>query len=282
MGDESYHYQVIARAIGVLEAGQGDLSLAELAQRCGMSVAHFQRVFSACAGISPKQYQQFRRLVAARALLRRELPLPEVAEALDLSGTGRLYDLMIRWEAMTPGDYARRGQGRQISWGFVDSPYGRALVMATATGICGIGFAAERGEAAVFADLAARWPGAEFKEAPDQITAMARAAFQGGGASLHLIGAPFRLKVWEALLSIPPGEVLSYGGLAQSLGQPRAARAVGQAIGANPVALLIPCHRVIRATGAFGGYHWGAGVKADILAREGVPHTPVVNARNVG
>ncbi|RRH73974.1 bifunctional helix-turn-helix domain-containing protein/methylated-DNA--[protein]-cysteine S-methyltransferase [Falsigemmobacter faecalis] len=270
MGDESYHYQVIARAIGVLETGQGDMSLAALAQRCGMSVAHFQRVFSACAGISPKQYQQFRRLVAARALLRSELALPEVAEALDLSGTGRLYDLMIRWEAMTPGDYARRGQGRRIGWAFVDSPFGRALVMATGTGICGLGFAVEQSEAAVFADLTARWPGAEFEEASARIEPLAQAAFSGGGAALHLIGAPFRLKVWEALLSIPPGEVLSYGGLAGALGQPGAARAVGQAVGANPVALLIPCHRVIRATGAFGGYHWGAGVKAGLLQREGV------------
>lgn len=270
MGEQSYHYQVIARAIGVLEEGAGDLSLSDLAKRCGMSVAHFQRVFSACAGISPKQYQQFRRLVAARDLLRRDLPLPEVADVLELSGTGRLYDLMIRWEAMTPGDYARRGQGRRISWGGIDSPYGRAVVMATEVGICGIGFVAERGEAAVFADLAARWPGAVFEKAEAQIEALAGAAFQGGGAALHLIGAPFRLKVWEALLSIPPGEVISYGALAQSLGQPRAARAVGQAVGANPVALLIPCHRVIRASGAFGGYHWGEGVKADLLAKEGI------------
>jgi AraC family transcriptional regulator of adaptative response/methylated-DNA-[protein]-cysteine methyltransferase len=267
--DSAYHYHVIRRAIDLIDAADHPLSLDELAGRMQMSPAHFQRVFSRWAGVSPKRYQQYLALDHARRLLRDRFSTLETAQAVGLSGTGRLHDLFLTWEAMAPGDYARGGAGLTIRHGWADSPFGPALVMATDRGICGLGFAAEQGADATLADLAARWPAATHLADPAHVAPMAAAIFGGGGERrLHLIGAPFQIKVWEALLRVPPGHVTTYSTLARAIGQPRAVRAVGTAVGRNPVGWLIPCHRALRKSGALGGYHWGLPVKRAMLAWE--------------
>jgi AraC family transcriptional regulator of adaptative response/methylated-DNA-[protein]-cysteine methyltransferase len=267
--EQAYHYGVIRRAIEVIDADGGDLSLEELAARMGMSAAHFQRVFSSWAGVSPKRYQQYLRLGHAKALLHEDLPLLETAHAVGLSGSGRLHDLFVRWEAMSPGDYARRGAGLTVRWGWFDSPFGQALAMGTEKGLCGLAFAAEVGPEAAWEDMRARWPKAEFVEDPDALRPRVEAAFaQKGETALHLIGAPLQIKVWEALLQIPEGQATTYGDIAEAIDNPRAVRAVGTAVGKNPLSWLIPCHRVLRKGGGMGGYHWGVPVKRAMLAFE--------------
>ncbi|MCE8512346.1 bifunctional helix-turn-helix domain-containing protein/methylated-DNA--[protein]-cysteine S-methyltransferase [Ruegeria pomeroyi] len=271
--EEGYHYGVIRRAIELIDAGGESMSLDDLAARMNMSPAHFQRVFSRWVGVSPKKYQQYLTLGHAKALLEERFTLLEAAQNVGLSGTGRLHDLFVRWEAMSPGDYARKGADLTIYWGWFESPFGPALVMGTERGICGIGFAAEAGAEATMQDLLSRWPQATFVEDPMRLRPWALSAF--GAASdrlepvpLYLIGAPLQIKVWEALLRIPSGQVTTYGELAQSIGQPRAVRAVGTAVGRNPVSWLIPCHRALRKSGGLGGYHWGLPVKRAMLAWE--------------
>ena len=264
----SYHYGVIARAIAEIDAGPPGLSLAELSGRMGMSPAHFQRVFTRWAGVSPKQYQQYLALDAARRMLAARHSTLEAALAAGLSGPGRLHDLFIRWEAMAPGSYARGGAGLTIRHGVADTPYGPAVAAVTDRGLCGLAFAAEMGTAAALRDLAARWPEARLEEDHAAVAAPVAAAFGGGSVTLHLIGAPLRLKVWEALLAVPEGRVTTYSELAVAVGRPRAVRAVATAVGRNPVAALIPCHRVLRRDGTLGGYHWGLPVKRAMLARE--------------
>jgi AraC family transcriptional regulator of adaptative response/methylated-DNA-[protein]-cysteine methyltransferase len=267
----AYHYKVIARALHLIEAGGPQMSLEDLATRMGISPAHFQRTFSAWVGVSPKRYQQYLTLDLARRLLtERHTVLGTTLEA-GLSGTGRLHDLFLRWEAMSPGDYAKGGAGLLIRWGWFDSPFGPALVMGTDKGICGIGFAAETGAEATMDDLIHRWPKAEYVEDPMRLRPWVLAAFGADAAvpvPLYLIGAPFQIQVWQALLRIPSGHVTTYTDLARAVGHPAAQRAVGTAVGRNPISLLIPCHRALRTTGALGGYHWGLPVKRAILAWE--------------
>jgi len=265
----SYHYSVMRRAIELIDAGGEDLSLEELAQRMDMSPAHFQRLFSAWVGVSPKRYQQYLRLGHAKTLLRERFSTLETALSVGLSGSGRLHDLFLRWEAMSPGEYARKGAGLQILWGWFDSPFGLSLVMGTSKGICGMGFAAETGAEPTMADMRARWPLAEYVEDPTALRPLVEAAFaRKGETALHLIGAPLQLKVWEALLSIPSGHVSTYSEIAKSIGSPKAVRAVGTAVGRNPVSWLIPCHRALKKSGDVGGYHWGQPVKRAMLAYE--------------
>lgn len=266
----SYHYRLIARAIARIDAAGGErLGLEDLARDLGLSPAHFQRVFTRWVGVSPKRYQQYLALGQARRMLAGDAPLLDAALGAGLSGPSRLHDLFLRWEAMTPGEVARGGDGVEIGWGWFDSPFGPALVMGTGRGLCGIGFAGEQGEDAVMADLRARWPGASFTEDPARLRPWAEAALGGTGpVPVQPIGAPFQLQVWQALLAIPPGQVSTYGRIASALGRPTAARAVGAAVGANPLAWLIPCHRVIGASGALTGYRWGLPVKRAMLAWE--------------
>jgi len=267
--EDRYHYQVIRRAIEAIdEAGPG-LGLDALAAEVGLSPAHFQRVFSRWVGVSPKRYQQYLALDHAKALLRAHHSTLATAHEVGLSGSGRLHDLFLKWEAMSPGDYARQGEGLAIYWGWFDSPFGLALVMATERGICGLGFAGEMGTEATLEDLVGRWPRARFIEDPMALRPEIDAAFgQHEGARLHLIGAPFQIKVWEALLAIPSGEVTTYSDIARAVGHPTAMRAVGTAVGRNPVSWLIPCHRALRKSGGLGGYHWGLPVKRAMLAWE--------------
>lgn len=172
---------------------------------------------------------------------------------------------------MSPGEFARKGAGLRIFWGWFESPFGLSLVMGTDKGICGIGFASEAGEAATMEDLCARWPEAEFVEDPMRLRPWVLAAYRAQkneATPLYLIGAPFQIKVWEALLRIPSGHVTTYSEIAEAIGHPRAVRAVGTAVGRNPISLLIPCHRALRKSGALGGYHWGLPVKRSMLAWE--------------
>ncbi|MDG3042842.1 bifunctional helix-turn-helix domain-containing protein/methylated-DNA--[protein]-cysteine S-methyltransferase [Roseicyclus marinus] len=268
--ETAYHYNVIRRAIAEIDAADAPLSLEALAARMGMSAAHFQRIFTAWVGVSPKRYQQYLALDHARILLRERFTTLATADAIGLSGSGRLHDLFLTWEAMAPGDYARGGAGLTIRQGWFDSPFGPALVMGTDRGICGLGFAAETGPEATLADLQGRWPAARFVEDTAALAPMAAAAFgeTEGEAKLHLIGAPFQIKVWEALLQVPTGHVTTYSEIALATGHPRAVRAVGTAVGRNPISWLIPCHRALRKSGELGGYHWGLPVKRAMLAHE--------------
>ncbi|MCB1395831.1 MAG: bifunctional helix-turn-helix domain-containing protein/methylated-DNA--[protein]-cysteine S-methyltransferase [Rhodobacter sp.] len=271
--EQGYHYGVIARAIAEIDAAGGErVSLDDLAARLGMSPAHFQRVFTQWVGVSPKRYQQYLTLGQARRMLAEHFTVLETAQEAGLSGAGRLHDLFLRWEAMTPGEYARGGAGLTIFWGWFDSPFGPAIVMGTERGICGMGFAAVMGEEAAFADMLGRWPKARFVEDPMRLRDWVQAAFGGSNrldpVPLFLIGAPFQIKVWEALLAIPSGAVSTYSEIARAVGNPKASRAVGAAVGRNPISLLIPCHRALAKSGALTGYHWGLPVKRMMLARE--------------
>lgn len=265
---EPYHYAVIARALNVIDAEGPSLTLDSLAAQMQMSPAHFQRIFSQWVGVSPKKYQQYLTLDHARTLLADRFTVLDAAHEAGLSGSGRLHDLFLTWEAMSPGDYAKGGAGLTIHWGWFDSPFGPALVMGTERGICGLGFAADMGEAAATQDLRGRWPLARFVEGADRLRPWVTAAFGGAAAPLYLIGAPFQIKVWEALLRIPSGHVTTYSELAQAVGHATAVRAVGTAVGRNPISLFIPCHRALRKSGGLGGYHWGLPVKRAILAWE--------------
>ncbi len=264
----SYHYNVMRRALDLIDA-EPHRSLEDLAAALRMSPAHFQRTFSGWVGVSPKRYQQYLTLDHARRLLAERFTVLDTIGETGLSSGGRLHDLFLRWEAMSPGTYASGGAGLVIRWGWFDSPFGPALVMATDKGICGIAFASETGPEVAMADLRGRWPNATFAQDQPGLRAMAEAAFGAGGdVHLSLIGAPFQIKVWEALLSIPTGHVTTYSEIAGAIGKPRAVRAVGTAVGRNPISWLIPCHRALRKSGGLGGYHWGLPVKRAMLAWE--------------
>jgi AraC family transcriptional regulator, regulatory protein of adaptative response / methylated-DNA-[protein]-cysteine methyltransferase len=273
MTDQSpaYHYAVIARALKIIDAGGPGLTLEGLAGQMGMSAAHFQRTFSQWVGVSPKRYQQYLTLDHARRLLAERHTTLDTAHEVGLSGGGRLHDLFLTWEAMSPGDYARAGSGLTIYWGWFESPFGPAIVMGTDRGLCGLGFAAEMGEAAAMEDLLRRWPKASFVEDPMRLRPWVLRAFGAEpdpGPPLYLIGAPFQIKVWEALLRIPTGHVTTYSDIATAIGHPGAMRAVGSAVGRNPISFLIPCHRALRRDGGLGGYHWGLATKRGMLAWE--------------
>ncbi|MGB3179555.1 MAG: helix-turn-helix domain-containing protein, partial [Albidovulum sp.] len=198
--DQGYHYGVIARALRLIDAEGGTgMTLEDLAARLQMSPAHFQRVFSRWVGVSPKRYQQYLTLDLAKRLLGERHTLLTAAAETGLSGTSRLHDLFLRWEAMSPGEYARAGNGLIVNYGWFASPFGEVLAMGTDRGLCGLAFSGECGRDAAFADLTARWPDARFAKMPDAIAPWVDAAFAGQGeARLHMIGAPFQIKVWEA------------------------------------------------------------------------------------
>lgn len=266
---DSYHYHIIGRAIAAIDAADGPVSLDAMAEDAGLSPAHFQRTFSAWAGVSPKKFQQYLTLGHAKSLLKERFTTLETAHAVGLSGTSRLHDLFIRWEAMSPGDFAKGGAGNVIRWGWFDTPFGDALAMGTERGLCGLAFTEEFGRDVAMADMAGRWPEARYVEDADAIRPLVEAAFTAGGETrLLLIGRPLQIKVWEALMQIPSGHVTTYSEIAQRVGSPKAVRAVGSAVGRNPVSFIIPCHRALRKSGGLGGYHWGLPVKRTMLAWE--------------
>lgn len=268
----AYHYGVIARALQLIDDGGPGLTLDTLAGQMGMSPAHFQRVFSQWVGVSPKRYQQYLTLDHARRLLAERFTLLETSLSTGLSGAGRLHDLFLRWEAMSPGEYAMGGAGLIIRWGHFATPFGEALAMATDRGLCGLAFTADCGREAAMADMHSRWPRAGYIEDEAAVAPFVLAAFGARDSTaemrLHLIGAPFQIKVWEALLRIPSGQVTTYSQIAGAIGHATAMRAVGTAVGRNPISWLIPCHRALRKSGGLGGYHWGLPVKRAMLAWE--------------
>ena len=271
MDQQTRDYQRVAKAIRFLgEQRVSQPSLPEVAAHVGVSPAHFQRLFTRWAGVSPKRYVQYLTLDHARRLLADRYSVLDTAYESGLSSPGRLHDLFVTWEAMTPGEYAERGSGLEIAYGWFPTRFGEVLALGTRRGLCGLAFAADEGREAVFEDMAARWPRASLVEDPARLEGVVERAFDGGETRLLLSGTPFQIKVWEALLRIPSGFVTTYEEVARAIGQPRAARAAGTAIGRNPVSWLIPCHRALRKSGELGGYRWGADVKRAMLAWESV------------
>lgn len=237
-------------------------TLDEIAAHVHLSPFHFQRLFSRWAGVTPKRYLQVLTLERAKALLQESRPLLEVADTLGLSSGSRLYDHFVQLEAVTPGEYKQRGAGLVIDHGVHDTPFGQAFVALTPRGVCNFSFLDEKAPEAPLATLAQHWPAATLQEAPSRTLNVINTMFDGSKApdrpiSLHVSGTNFQISVWRALLQIPPAKVVSYAQVASAVGNPKAARAVGLAVGANPVALMIPCHRVIQQNGKLGGYHWG-------------------------
>lgn len=267
---DRFNYDLMAAALRYIEERAGQQpTLDEVAAAIGLSPAHFQRVFSRWVGVSPKRYLQYLTLDHARRLLKERFTVLDATYEAGLSSPGRLHDLFVRWEAMTPGEYARDGAGLTIRTGWFDTPFGEALAMGTDRGLCGLAFAAECGRDPALADLAGRWSAARFVEDPETLRPWIDAAFGGAGeVAVAPIGAPFQIKVWEALLAVPSGHVTTYSEIARRIGNPRAVRAVGTAVGRNPVSWLIPCHRALRRDGQLGGYHWGLPLKRAMLAWE--------------
>ncbi|MCK2083891.1 methylated-DNA--[protein]-cysteine S-methyltransferase [Aeromonas sp. 3925] len=248
-------------------------TLDEIAAHVHLSPFHFQRLFSRWAGVTPKRYLQVLTLERAKALLQESRSLLEVADTLGLSSGSRLYDHFVQLEAVTPGEYKQRGAGLVIDHGVHDTPFGQAFVALTPRGVCNFSFLDDKAPEAPLAALAQRWPAAELREAPSRTQGVIHTMFDGSKTpdrpiSLHVSGTNFQISVWRALLEIPPARVVSYAQVASAIGNPKAARAVGLAVGANPVALMIPCHRVIQQNGKLGGYHWGETRKQAIHAWE--------------
>ncbi len=267
-------YARIEQAIHYLE--QNYLSqpeLADVAASVGLSEFHFQRLFTRWVGISPKRFLQFLTKEHAKRVLNRSGDVLAAAYSSGLSGPGRLHDLFVSCEAVTPGEYKRAGSGLEIRYGFHPTPFGECLLAQTARGVCGLGFVEPDGREAALAQLRSRWRNAELIHDPEGGRAVISQIFQPVGQqaaplALFLNGTNFQIKVWEALLRIPTGSLATYADIAQAIGMPGSARAVGNAVGSNPLALIIPCHRVIRKDGSFGEYHYGSARKKAILGWE--------------
>ena len=269
----SQDYLLIEQAIRYLEKhADSQPELSEIASAVGLSEYHFQRTFSRWAGISPKRFLQFLTKESAKGLLAQSENLLDATYDVGLSSLGRLHDLFVTTEAVTPGEYKSGGEGLTIHYGLHDTPFGKALIGTTERGICHLGFVMESEGRAIDA-LVTSWQRARMIEDHRSTAPLVEPIFNLGVRSqiplhLHLRGTNFQLKVWEALLRIPPGAVTSYQGLAEQAGRPRASRAVGTALGRNPIAVLIPCHRVIRKLGEFGNYRYGAIRKKALLGWE--------------
>jgi AraC family transcriptional regulator of adaptative response/methylated-DNA-[protein]-cysteine methyltransferase len=267
-------YETIAEAIRfVRRRARAQPSLAEVAQHVGLSPHHLQRLFAAWAGVSPKRFLQYLTKEHAKALLRESRDVLGAALEAGLSGPGRLHDLMVACEAVTPGELHAGGPGLEIAYGFADTPFGHVLVGTTARGVCHLHFVEDGGEALALERLHAEWPRAALVSRGEAAGAVATRMFAGaraGQGPLHLWlrGTNFQIKVWEALLRVPAGAAVSYRDLARLAGTPGAARAAGSALARNPIAVLIPCHRVIREDGSLGQYRWGAERKQALLAWE--------------
>lgn len=272
------HYRLVTEAIHWMAQHQGaQPELGELAGELNVSPHHLQRTFQAWAGVTPKQ---FLKSLTRRAAVERLLAGDSVLDAAltsGLSGPGRLHDLLVTTEALTPGQVRQRGRGVAFKYGSGESPFGTVLVGWSDRGISFLGFSDELGLDRTLQDFRSRWPAAGFSENPSGARDWLAAIFEGTSRSplpVWLRGSPFQLKVWEALLSVPQGAHTTYGRLAARIGRPGASRAVGSAVGGNPVAWLIPCHRVIRQLGDLGGYHWGETTKQAMIGFEAARFRP--------
>ncbi len=270
---QNQDYQRIANAISYLRGAALDQpSLDEAANHIGLSPYHFQRLFKRFAGVSPKRFLQHLTSEHAKHLLRASVPVLETSFAVGLSSPGRLHDLTVNVEAVTPGEIKSGGEGLRIAYGIQSSPFGDCLLAQTERGICRLEFIDRENPQQALERLKKDWPQAQLLEDPAATLETSEQIFEQGQKSspltLLLRGTNFQLQVWQALLNIPVGNITSYGQLAKQLGQPGASRAVGTAVGQNPIGYLIPCHRVLRGDGNLGGYRWGIERKQAILGKE--------------
>lgn len=266
------HYHLIEQAIQYIEANvQKQPELAEIASAVGMSEYHFQRLFTRWAGISPKRFMQFLTREHAKQLLKQSENLLETTHKVGLSSLGRLHDLFVTTEAVTPGEYKSQGAGVTIRYGLHASPFGKCLIGVTERGVCHLGFV-QGNEGKAVDNLVEHWQQADMIEDYHATAPLIHRIFldpkPDSPLKLHLRGTNFQIKVWEALLNIPSGTLTSYEHIAAQIGNPRAVRAVGSAVGDNPIAYLIPCHRVIRKSGEFGEYLYGSARKKAMLVKE--------------
>lgn len=271
---EEINYNRIAGAIEYIKDNfKNQPSLEEIAEKVHLSPFHFQKLFTEWAGTTPKKFLQYISAEYAKKLLKEnQTSLSETAFKTGLSGTSRLHDLFVNMEGMTPAEYKNGGQSLLINYSFAESPFGNMIVASTAKGICYMAF--EEDEVKALEKLVSKFPNACFSRKLDMLQQNALFIFQNDWSKLpeiklHLKGSGFQLRVWEALLKIPMGGLTTYGSIAEKINSPNASRAVGTAIGSNPVAFLIPCHRVIRSSGTFGGYMWGNTRKTAIIGWEG-------------
>ncbi|MTI18491.1 methylated-DNA--[protein]-cysteine S-methyltransferase [Rhodobacteraceae bacterium RKSG542] len=269
------HYDIVQRTLkAIAQDWREQPSLEQLAEQVHMQPIQLQRVFSKWAGITPKQFLQALTLDHARAMLKDSASVLDTAMEVGLSGPARLHDLFVTHEAMTPGDYKKRGEGVTVSYGFHPCPFGLALVMATDKGLAGLAFADPGEEATAFEDMSRRWPAARFEESPQQTAGYIHRIFdpqqwsQEQPLRLVFIGTDFEVRVWETLLKIPLGQATTYSQIAAKLGKPTAYRAVGTAVGKNPLSFVVPCHRVLGRDGSLCGYHWGLTRKRAMLGWE--------------
>ncbi len=266
------NYERIEKAIIYLKEHFRDQpDLEEVAGQVYLSSFHFQRLFREWAGVSPKKFLQFLSVEYAKGLLKQNLTLTDVSYETGLSGTGRLHDLFIGIEGMTPGEFKNGGEALQLYYSFAETPFGDIIIASTGKGICYLAFVKEQEEG--IAGLTSAFPKAAIAQKTDILQQDALRFFTGDWndlrkVKLHLKGTTFQVKVWQTLLHIPFGNISTYSGIAKHIEHPGASRAVGTAIGSNPVAFLIPCHRVIKSTGIIGDYHWGTARKTAILGWE--------------
>jgi AraC family transcriptional regulator of adaptative response/methylated-DNA-[protein]-cysteine methyltransferase len=282
----SQDYKRVEQAIDYLQTHyQEHPSLNEMAQSVNLSEYHFQRLFTRWVGISPKRFMQYLTKEQAKYLLSQSEDLLSVSYATGLSGPGRLHDLFVNYEAVTPGEYKQQGRGLDIRYGFHDCPFGKCLVAVTSRGICKIFFVENGDRDSAVSSLKKDWPAATFTQDNDgtkNVIDEMMGLLQEQPVSplrLYFKGTNFQIKVWEALLRIPSGSVVSYEDVAIYLGMPGASRAVGNAIAHNPLPVLIPCHRVIRKSAEFGDYRYGASRKKALLGWE-MAQLDLARARN--
>jgi len=283
MNEQEYiNYNRIAEAINYIQQNFTEQpTLDKIAKKVHLSPYHFQRLFTEWAGVSPKKFLQYISLQHAKQILNNtQSTLFDTAYQTGLSGTGRLHDLFVKIEGMTPGEYKNKGENISINYSYEESLFGKILVASTTKGICYMGFSDEKNIA--FSELEKRFPKANFIQQTDEIQQNSLLIYTQDWSKinqikLHLKGTDFQLKVWEALLKIPMGNLATYGNIAKEIQKPKASRAVGTAIGSNPIAYLIPCHRVIQSTGIFGGYMWGTIRKTAIIGWE----ASKINATNM-
>lgn len=268
-------YKRIEKAIQFLEGNfQNQPNLDDIAQSVNLSKYHFERIFKRWAGISPIQFLQFMTLDYTKSKLRESSSTLEAAFSAGLSGSGRLHDLFVTFEAMTPGEFKKKAAGIKITYGFSNSPFGNCLIATTVRGICHLGFVEEGKRSESLDQLFSTWPGALFNESPESVSPIINRIFNNGKHedtkpfNLLLKGTNFQIHVWKALLNIRDGCVVSYQDVASLTGNPKAYRAVANAIAINPVAYLIPCHRVISKSGKIHQYRWGSARKKAIVGLE--------------
>ena len=275
MEKQTHDYDLVKHTLAFISENWRDQpSLETLADQAGLSPTHLQRLFTRWAGLSPKAFLQAVTLDHARGLLRDSASILDASYELGLSGPGRLHDLFVTHEGMSPGIYKAHGRGLNITYGFHDCPFGRALILITSEGLAGLAFADHGKEKSALADMTSRWPEATYVENQQATAAYAKRIFESERwkpdqpLKIVFIGSDFEIRVWETLMRIPFGKASTYSDIASHIGKPKAARAVGAAVGKNPISFVVPCHRVLGKSGGLCGYHWGLTRKRAILGWE--------------